>query len=69
MTTDINTILNQLSAPARRAIQSLDITTLDDLSRFSEKEIMALHGIGNSALLTIKILLQANSLDFKRELQ
>jgi len=54
MTTGIDLLLKQLSNPARRAIQAAGITTLEDLAMRSEKEIAALHGIGKSALETIR---------------
>jgi len=38
--------LSQFSAPARRALESNNILSANDLSRFSEKEVMALHGMG-----------------------
>ncbi len=35
-----------ISAPARRALENKGITTLDQLSKFSEREILELHGMG-----------------------
>lgn len=36
----------RLSAPAQRALAGAGITTLDDLTRYTEKEILNLHGMG-----------------------
>ena len=46
--------LSLLGAPARRALENKGIATLQQLSQFSEKEILALHGIGKSSLPKLK---------------
>jgi uncharacterized protein YdhG (YjbR/CyaY superfamily) len=55
-----------LAAPARRALLSKKISKLDQLTRFSEKEIAQLHGMGPSALATLKAALMAQGLQFKK---
>ncbi|MGF2413589.1 hypothetical protein [Ferruginibacter sp.] len=40
-----------LAAPALGALANKKITTLQQLARYSEKEIAALNGIGNNALV------------------
>lgn len=57
--------LSMLAAPARRALEREGITTLEALSRYSEKEVMALHGMGKSTLLKLKELLSKAGLTFK----
>ncbi|MFF5995653.1 RNA polymerase alpha subunit C-terminal domain-containing protein [Lysinibacillus sp. KU-BSD001] len=57
--------LSLLAAPARRALQSNGITSLQELSQYSEKEILQLHGIGPSSLPKLKAALQENDLTFK----
>jgi len=42
--------LSALAAPARRALASAGIHTLKDLSRFSKKELLQLHGLGPGSL-------------------
>ncbi|MGN7784589.1 DNA-directed RNA polymerase subunit alpha C-terminal domain-containing protein [Niabella sp. 22666] len=42
--------LADLSAPARRALETASITTVQRLSAYSEKEILKLHGIGKASL-------------------
>ncbi|WP_431027202.1 hypothetical protein [Lysinibacillus sp. LZ02] len=54
-----------LAAPARRALQLNEITSLQELSKYSEKEILQLHGIGPSSLPKLKAALQENGLAFK----
>jgi hypothetical protein len=43
--------LSGLSAPARRALENKGIKTLKQLSAFSEKEILELHGMGPASAL------------------
>lgn len=54
-----------LSAPTLRALSNAKITTLQKLSLFSEKEILALHGIGPSSIPKLKKALKENDLSFK----
>lgn len=56
-----------LSAPARRALESAGITTLKKLSSFTEKEILALHGVGPSSIPILKNLLKGNGFQFKEK--
>ena len=57
--------LSALSAPARRALENNGIKSIDALSKFTEKEILKLHGIGKSAIPILKIELAKNGLAFK----
>lgn len=54
-----------LSAPARRALISAGIDSLKKLGRHSEKDILALHGMGPSALPKLRAALKAQGLGFK----
>ena len=58
--------LSALSAPARRALENAGVTTLQKLSGFSEKEILALHGIGPASLPVLRKLLVEKRLSFKK---
>ncbi len=60
--------LSQFSAPARRALESNNILSASDLSRFSEKEVMALHGMGERSLPKLKAALAIANLHFKTAL-
>jgi hypothetical protein len=42
--------MSQLAAPARRALENNGIFTLEQLSDFSEKEVLAFHGMGKSSI-------------------
>ncbi len=54
-----------LSAPARRALQGAGITSVKTLARYSEADILALHGIGPSALPKLRAALKAAGLAFR----
>ena len=54
-----------LSAPARRALQAAGATSLKTLARHREADILALHGIGPSALPKLRAALKAAGLAFK----
>lgn len=56
-----------LSAPARRALHHAGIHTLAQLAQRTEKEILALHGIGPSAMPILRKALKAESLTFRKE--
>ncbi|MGV4968412.1 RNA polymerase alpha subunit C-terminal domain-containing protein [Priestia aryabhattai] len=60
-----NGFLSVLSAPARRALENNGITSLQQLSKFSEKEILQFHGMGPASLPKLRTALQANGLAFK----
>jgi len=47
--------LSLLGAPAKRALENAHIKTLQQLSKYSEEDILKLHGIGKT---TIPILIQ-----------
>ena len=43
-----------VSKPALRALASVGVTRLDQLTRFTEAELLALHGMGPKAIRIIK---------------
>lgn len=55
----------KLSAPALRALDSIGITKLSQLTKYSEKELLALHGFGPSSLKPLRLALRKNGLTFK----
>jgi predicted flap endonuclease-1-like 5' DNA nuclease len=57
--------LPKLAAPAQRALASVGITRLAQLSKFSAAEIAQLHGIGPNALKQIRAAMAAQGLSFK----
>ncbi len=59
--------LSQLSAAARSAMESKGISKPEQLAGYSEKEILALHGIGKSSMPVLREVLKAVGLSFKNE--
>ncbi|MCM3130068.1 MULTISPECIES: RNA polymerase alpha subunit C-terminal domain-containing protein [unclassified Paenibacillus] len=57
--------LSLLSAPARRALEYHGITTLEQLSTYSEKEILKFHGMGPASLPKLRAALENAGLAFK----
>jgi len=61
-----NNFMALLSAPARRALENNNITTLKKLSALSEKEILKFHGMGKSSIPKLKAALKEKGLSFKK---
>lgn len=57
--------LAHLGAPARRALENEGIRTLQQLARYAEKEILALHGMGPGTLPKLRAMLKAEHLSFR----
>ena len=58
--------LSLLSAPARRALEREEIETLIQLSKYTEGEILKLHGMGPSSIAKLKKVLAAAKLSFRK---
>lgn len=56
-----------ISAPALRALVNAKITTLAKLSKYTEKEILSLHGIGPSSIPKLRKALQGKGLQFTKK--
>lgn len=54
-----------LSGPATRALHSSGITTLAEVAEHSEPELLALHGVGPSAIRTLVAALQQAGLSLR----
>lgn len=61
------TPLPKLAAPARRALESVGIETLDDLEGYAEAKLAALHGMGASALETLEGAMADAGISFAAE--
>jgi predicted RecB family nuclease len=57
--------LSLLAAPARRALEQAGIHTLKELSKYSELEILQLHGMGKSSIPTLKKALESEGWSFE----
>ncbi len=62
----VNPDFARLSAPARRALANAGIAKLKDLTRFSEADLLRLHGIGPSAMPILRAALKKVKLSFKK---
>jgi DNA-directed RNA polymerase alpha subunit len=59
--------MTELSAPARRALENMGIKTVKKLSTYSEKEILALHGLGSGSIPKLRKALREQDLTFKKK--
>ncbi|SET63825.1 RNA polymerase, alpha chain C terminal domain [Oceanobacillus limi] len=57
--------LSKLSSPARNALVQEGIDTLQKLSKYTEKEILKLHGIGPASIPIMRTSLEEVGLSFK----
>ncbi|MGG0846261.1 RNA polymerase alpha subunit C-terminal domain-containing protein [Peribacillus simplex] len=57
--------LSLLSAPARRALEHNGVTSLQQLTKYSENEILKFHGMGPASLPKLRAALETNGLSFK----
>ena len=56
--------LSMLGAPARRALKQAGITTLEQLSTYTETNLLALHGMGPSSIPKLRYALESKGLAF-----
>lgn len=56
-----------LAAPARRALEKAGITSVKILSGFTEKQILAMHGIGETTIPVLVRVLKQQGLSLKKE--
>ena len=61
--------LARLGAPARRALEHAGITTLALLAQHSERQILALHGVGPKTIPTLSQALDDAGLAFAKPAQ
>jgi hypothetical protein len=66
MAASTNRFFSSLGAPARRALENKGITTLQQLSKFTAKEILTLHGMGPSSIPKLESALKAAGLAFRK---
>lgn len=57
--------LSKISAPARRALESEGITTIEALSKRAEKDLLLLHGFGPASIPILKKELKRAGLTFR----
>lgn len=55
-----------LAGPARRALVNAKLYKVSDLRKISLDELMALHGMGKSAVARIRQIMDAKKISFKK---
>lgn len=60
-------LLSRLGGPARSALEHEGITTVTELSKYTESEILELHGVGPSSIPSLRRALEESGLDFRSE--
>jgi DNA-directed RNA polymerase alpha subunit len=55
----------KIGAPATRALDNADVQGLEDLTNWSERDLLALHGMGSKAVEILREHLAAKGLTFK----
>ncbi|MGX7196837.1 hypothetical protein [Enterococcus olivae] len=65
MTSTYEAFLDRLSKPSRSALLFESIDSFQKLATYTEKEILAIHGIGPKSLPIMKEALLENHLTFK----
>jgi hypothetical protein len=58
--------LDEIAAPARRALVGEGITSVKQLSKWSEADLLKLHGMGPSTLPKLRKALKKEGLTFKK---
>lgn len=58
--------LTKVGAPARRALEQEGINSLLDLSKYTEEELLQLHGMGPSSIPKLKQALNQKGLSFRK---
>jgi len=59
--------LNKVAAPARRALEREGIDTLHKLSKYSEEELLKLHGMGPGSIPKLRSTLKEKGLSFRKK--
>lgn len=59
--------LSMLAAPARRALETENITTLEILSQKSESYLLSLHGLGPGTIPKLKMVLAQSGLALSKK--
>ncbi len=54
----------ELAAPAQRALAGAGITSLEEVARWTEADLLALHGVGPKTIRQLRPALEAKGLSF-----
>lgn len=59
--------LPAIGAPATRAFGTAGISTLDEVTKWTEQDLLALHGVGPRAIRILRAAMEPLGLDFKAQ--
>ncbi len=59
--------LPKISKPALRALHSINVKTMEDVTKYSEAELLELHGFGPKAIRILREDMDEQGLKFKDE--
>lgn len=59
--------LPKISKPALRALDSINVKTMEDVTKYSEAELLELHGFGPKAIRILREDMDEQGLKFKDE--
>ena len=62
----LSELLISIPAPARRALEREGIDTLSKLSKFSEQDLLKLHGLGPGSLPRLRKALKEKGYSFRK---
>lgn len=62
-----STLPKGIGKPATRALATVGVTSLDQVTRFTQSQLLALHGMGPKAIGIIKDALRAQSKSLAKE--
>ena len=60
-------IFGRIAKPGYRALAGAGITTLEQLSQWTEADLSKLHGIGKNGVVILKSVLADHGLSFKQQ--
>jgi predicted flap endonuclease-1-like 5' DNA nuclease len=61
------TSLPKIGAPATRALESIGVTTIEQLAEHTKKELLALHGFGPRAIRILRPVMEELGVTFRDE--
>ncbi len=61
----VDTPLPKTSQPAQRALEAVGVYTLEDLSGWTERNVLALHGMGPKAIRILREAMAERGLAFR----
>jgi DNA-directed RNA polymerase alpha subunit len=64
--TPLESLKPSIGNPAKNALSNIGITTLQQLTKLTEKELLQIHGVGPKAVGIIKEAMKKEGISFKK---